>query len=74
MRYSLQQFQQFRVAIIRDSTLLSKVVVVGRNELSYWHQAGRLVLHQVYDLPTELDQLRVTNWTLGALQPRICTT
>lgn len=72
MWYSLQQFQQFGIAIIRDSALFGKVMVVGRDEFSDGHQAAGLVFHQVYDISTELNQLRISYRALAALQPRVC--
>lgn len=67
VRYSLQQLQQFGVAIIRDSALFGKVMVVGWDEFSDWHQAAGLVFHQVYDFSTELDQLWISYRALTAL-------
>lgn len=72
MRYSLQQLQQFGVAIIWDSALLSKVMVVRRDEFSDGHQAAGLVFHQVNDISTKLDQLWIAYRALAALQPRVC--
>lgn len=67
MWYSLQQLQKFGVAIIRDSALFGKVMVVGRDEFSEGCNAAGLVFHQVYDFPTELNQLRISYRALTAL-------
>lgn len=72
MRHGLQQLQQLGVAVVGDAALLGKVVVVGRDELAHGHDAGRLALQQVDDLPAELDELRVPHRTLAALDPRLC--
>lgn len=69
MGHSLQQLQQLRVTIVRNTALLSKVVVVRGNKLADGHNAGRLALQQVYNLATELDELWVAYWTLAALNP-----
>lgn len=72
MWHGLQQLQQLGVAVVRDAALLGEVVVVGRDELAHGHDAGRLTLQQVDDLPAELDELRVPHRTLAALDPRLC--
>lgn len=72
MRNSLQQLQQLGVAVVGHAALLGEVVVVGRDELAHGHDAGRLVLQHVDDLPAELDELRVPHRTLAALDPRLC--
>lgn len=73
MRNSLQQLQQLGVAVVGDAALLGEVVVVGWDELAHGHDAGRLILQQVDDLPAELDELRVPHRTLAALDPRLCS-
>lgn len=70
--HGLQQLQQLGVAVVGDAALLGEVVVVGRDELAHGHDAGRLTLQQVDDLPAELDELRVPHRTLAALDPRLC--
>lgn len=72
MRNGLQQLQQLGVAVVGDAALLGEVVVVARDELAHGHEAGRLILQQVDDLPAELDELRVPHRTLAALDPRLC--
>lgn len=69
MWYGLQQLQQLGVAIVRDTTLLCKVMVVRRYELAHGHDARWLTLQQVNDLPAELNELWVTHGTLAALDP-----
>lgn len=69
---SLQELQQLGVAIVRDAALLGKVVVVRRNELAHGHDARWLALQQVNYLTAELNELRVTNRTLAALNPWLC--
>lgn len=72
MRHSLQELQQLGVAIVRDAALLGKVVVVRRDELAHGHDARGLALQQVDDLAAELNELRVADGTLAALDPRLC--
>lgn len=72
MWHSLQELQQLGVAIVGDTALLGKVVVVGRNELAHGHDARGLALQQVDDLAAELNKLRVADGTLAALNPQLC--
>lgn len=72
MWHSLQELQQLGVAIVGDAALLGKVVVVRRDELAHGHDARGLALQQVDDLAAELNELRVADGTLAALDPRLC--
>lgn len=72
MWHGLQELQQLGVAIVRDTALLGKVMVVRRYELAHGHDARRLTLQQVDNLSAELDKLWVANRTLAALNPRLC--
>ena len=42
--HGLQELQQFGVAVVGDTALLGKVMVVGGYELAHGHEAGRLTL------------------------------
>lgn len=72
MWHGLQQLEQFGVAIVRDTTLLCKVMVVRRYELAHGHDARWLTPQQVNDLSAELNELWVTHGTLAALDPWLC--
>lgn len=74
MRYRLKKLQQLWEAIVGDSALLGKVMVVCRDEFADGHYAGWLTLQQVNDLSAKLDELRVSYWTFAALNPGLCTT
>lgn len=72
MWHGLQELQQLGVAVVRDAALLGEVVVVRRNELAHGHDAGRLAPQQVDYLAAELNELRVADGTLAALDPWLC--
>lgn len=72
MWHCLQQLQQFGVAVVGDTALLGKVMVVRGDELADGHDAGRLTLQQVDYLPAELNELRVAHRTFAALNPWLC--
>ena len=69
MWYSLQKFQQLGEAIVRDTALLSKMMMIRRDELADWHDARCLTLQEVDDLSAKLDELWIANWTFTALNP-----
>lgn len=69
--HSLQQLHQLGVAVVGDTALFGKVMVVGGDELVNGQDTGRPALQQVDDLPAELDELGVTHRALTALHPRL---
>lgn len=71
MRDCFQQLHQFGIAIVRHSTLLCKVVVVGWDEFADRDDTGWLALEQIYHFSTELNELGITYRALGTQKPRI---
>jgi hypothetical protein len=73
MRNGIQQVDQFRVTIISNATLTSKMVVIGWDESTEWQTALRTVPEQIYNVVTQLSQLLTHQRTAAQLRLRtIC--